>query len=191
MRYDISHKAIEMSYKALESKVNLTNNNIKKMKVSLDNLESTVKKVESDAFKSGLTERVEEAKRLLEDYSKCRDELLPILEEMKSLYEQDKVKNYYFTFGDSPTYPFKADQYVLVKARDDGQAIRTFKTFFPHNDDIFTINCAGYYTQKEWDIHVSSYYKDFATDAVKEPAAVLDLTDDETNENILRGECYD
>lgn len=67
----------------------------------------------------------------------------------------------YFTFGTASHFPYGRDEYVVIEALDQQKAIKEFMTRFP-DEDPNIINCAFYYTEKEWiDGEIGEkYYKD-------------------------------
>lgn len=70
------------------------------------------------------------------------------------------MKEFYFTFGTDPAYPYGIDDYVLVRAEDQAEARRKFKAVHPNRPGSPCINCAFVYTQEEFDSFRDKYYKD-------------------------------
>lgn len=66
--------------------------------------------------------------------------------------------NYYFTFGSDPRFPFKRGEYVLVKANDGNEACQKFKSKYPNRPGSPFINCAGIYTEEEFNKFRDVYY---------------------------------
>ena len=70
-----------------------------------------------------------------------------------------KNRKFYFTFGSDPGFPYQ-NTYLIVYAENLEEAINKFREHFPdrHKD---TINCAFYYTEKQWkDCEGEEYYKE-------------------------------
>lgn len=57
------------------------------------------------------------------------------------------MKNYYFTFGTSETYPFKGG-WIIVKAKNMSDAGVIFKTYFPNPENPNYCNCAETYPER-------------------------------------------
>ena len=70
------------------------------------------------------------------------------------------LKNYYFTFGSSKQYPYKRDQYIVVKAQNKQEAARKYRRKYPNPNAMEILNCADYYCQKEWDERIKQYYNE-------------------------------
>lgn len=68
------------------------------------------------------------------------------------------MNNYYFTFGSDSRFPFERGEYVLVKANDSNEACQKFKTKYPNRPGSMLINCAGIYTEKQFDKFRDLYY---------------------------------
>ena len=81
----------------------------------------------------------------------------------------DIKKNFYFTFGSDEGYPRECrNGYVKVIATDEREAFAIFRTAYPDRH-AGCLNCAFYYTQRQWDEFVGAHYIGIA------PAAVLSL----------------
>lgn len=174
--YDLTHKAIEYSYRALEA---WNNDLTKRIEEVYGRVRIEKNLLSAEHSKSEFNDTIKKLKELhaeITDLEGIQREILPALEEMKNLYDQDSVKNYYFTFGDSPCYPFKTEDYVLVRARDINKAAKCFKYFYPNYDDPFVLNCADYCGENVWKAEKAQYYMD--GDKVRHPAVVLDFTDE-------------
>lgn len=78
-----------------------------------------------------------------------------------------ELYNYYFTFGSAPYFPYQRGQYVVVKARNLGEAKRKYKEKHP-NRLPNTLNCACCYTEEVFNTFRDKYYKDV------EPAEVIE-----------------
>lgn len=57
---------------------------------------------------------------------------------------------FYFTFGTWKQYPYTRGQYLVVIASDKHDAAMKFKKKYPHPYDEMVLNCAAYYSEKEW-----------------------------------------
>lgn len=65
--------------------------------------------------------------------------------------EVDKsLKKYYFTYGTDPEYPFRGG-WTLIYAPDINSAAQIFKANHPNERDSSILNCADYYTAKEFE----------------------------------------
>ena len=73
------------------------------------------------------------------------DETFWIEEEVR---EVDPNKDYFFTFGSSPQFPFSGG-YLIVRAQNEHEAREKYKKHYPnvHNN---CLNCAFVYTEEEW-----------------------------------------
>lgn len=65
---------------------------------------------------------------------------------------------FYFTFGTWKQYPYTRGQYLVVIASDEHDAAMKFKKKYSHPYDEMVLNCAAYYSEKEWNESVSKYY---------------------------------
>ena len=61
---------------------------------------------------------------------------------------QKTLKNYYFTFGNNPQFPYH-DKYLIVKAYNAYQATELFRACYPDRIEGI-INCAFIYSEEEW-----------------------------------------
>lgn len=69
------------------------------------------------------------------------------------------MKEFYFTFGTDPAYPYGIDDYVLVRAGSYNEACEKFKAKHPNRPGSKFINCAFIYSRKEFDKFRDKYYK--------------------------------
>lgn len=69
------------------------------------------------------------------------------------------MKEFYFTFGTDPAYPYGINDYVLVRAENGNEACEKFKAKHPNRPRSRFINCAFIYTQEEFDSFREKYYK--------------------------------
>lgn len=60
----------------------------------------------------------------------------------------------YFTFGSDPGYPYGRGEYVLAVGGSRKDCIDAYKERHPNRPGSDAINCADYYTEKEWKEHV-------------------------------------
>lgn len=65
---------------------------------------------------------------------------------------------FYFTFGTWKQYPYTRGQYLVVIASDEHDAAMKFKKKYPHPYDEMVLNCAAYYSEKEWNESVSKLH---------------------------------
>ena len=63
----------------------------------------------------------------------------------------------YFTFGSDERFPYGRDDYVVAEGRDMAECLAAFKLAFP-NRTQGVLNCASYYTEKQWSTQVAPYY---------------------------------
>lgn len=68
------------------------------------------------------------------------------------------MKNFYFTFGSDPQFPFGRDDYVLVKANDLGEAVRMFDLVHPRRPGSNCVNCAFFYEEDDFLRFKDEYY---------------------------------
>lgn len=66
----------------------------------------------------------------------------------------------YFTFGSDPAFPYQRGDYVIIIGANKKDCLNTFKETYPNRPGSTALNCADYYSRKEWDMTVSEYYKD-------------------------------
>lgn len=71
-----------------------------------------------------------------------------------------ELRNFYFTFGSDPEFPYGRDDYVLIMCRDEGEACRLFNAVHPKRHKTNVMNCAFMYNEKQWEIGVQKYYRD-------------------------------
>ena len=78
------------------------------------------------------------------------------------------LKNYYFTFGSDPLYPYGAKDYVIVKAGAFSEALEKYKACHPNRPGSSAINCAFCYPEEEFSRFRDRYYKGV------EPAEIIE-----------------
>lgn len=76
------------------------------------------------------------------------------------------MKNYYFTFGSDPAYPYGQDDYVLVEAKDLDQAIHLFQAVHPNRPGSDCVNCAFWYGEERFKPIREAYYKETPTEII-------------------------
>lgn len=91
------------------------------------------------------------------------------LEVMKEIDEANKRhleewreqmgKNFYFTFGSDPAYPYGRDDYVKITCADEGTACKLFNALHPKRPGHNVMNCAFMYNQIQWDSEVKQWYE--------------------------------
>lgn len=59
------------------------------------------------------------------------------------------LRKYYFTFGTDNRYPYIGG-WVLVYATDIKHAANLFREKYPDRDNYGCLNCADYYSEKEF-----------------------------------------
>ena len=67
------------------------------------------------------------------------------------------MNKFYFTFGSDENYPYQ-NTYLIVVALTLKKAIEVFQKKYP-NRQSGAVNCAFWYTEKEWDQQVSLCYE--------------------------------
>lgn len=137
----------------IKNEQDANNKDIKKIRRILDDGLSELKK--EFHYKTGSPVSVTDLKlaTLLSRFEKLVDSAVPL-----------ENRNYYFTFGSHPDFPFQ-NTYLIVQAPDIDKAIAEFRKHYPDRKDG-SVNCAFWYTQKQWDKGAGSYY-------TKKPAAIL------------------
>ena len=60
------------------------------------------------------------------------------------------MKNYYFTFGTDPQYPYGINDYVLIRAENIRDAQLLFKERHPNRPGTDCLNYAFSYSEKEF-----------------------------------------
>lgn len=68
------------------------------------------------------------------------------------------MKNFFFTFGTDPLYPYGRDDYVKVVAPDIRSAVNIFRKHHPNRPGSKLVNCAFWYTEDEFAPMVDKYY---------------------------------
>lgn len=91
---------------------------------------------------------------------------LEVMKEVKEANERhlqewrDRMgRNFYFTFGSDPEYPFGRDDYVRITCRDAGTACNLFNALYPKRPGSDAMNCAFMYDQSAWDRDVKQWYE--------------------------------
>lgn len=82
-------------------------------------------------------------------------------------YRNAQPKSYYFTFGSNPAYPYGREDFIQILARDIHEAAAIFRKHYPNRPGSTSLNCADYYTEKQFSAIRPEYY------AGKQPAEVL------------------
>ena len=142
-------------------------NKVKQLQDELDNVAAVLRSYAADNFKiyKDAKEQLGEDSRLAIAKKAALDEVTSIMEELGIEWE---LKNFYFTFGSAKQYPYTLGQYLIVKAQDIREAARKYKRKYPNKYDETVLNCADYYSQKEWDERIKEYYKN------TEPAEIIE-----------------
>lgn len=68
-------------------------------------------------------------------------------------------RRFYFTFGSDPAYPFGRDDYVVVEAENENQAVGIFQALHPNRPGSSCVNCAAWYQEEAFDQFRDRYYK--------------------------------
>lgn len=68
------------------------------------------------------------------------------------------MKNYYFTFGSNPQYPYGREEYVKVSAPDVRTAVHIFQKHHPNRPGSNLVNCAFWYGEEEFLPMIDKYY---------------------------------
>ena len=76
-------------------------------------------------------------------------------------------RNFYFTFGSDPKFPFGPYDFVVVQAADIDQACRIFNEYHPPRAGSTLVNCAFIYPEAEFNSFRDKWY------AGREPAEVI------------------
>lgn len=142
-------------------------NKVQQLQAELDNVATVLRSYAADNFKiyKEAREQLGEDSHLAIAKKAALDEVTSIMEELGIEWN---LKNFYFTFGSAKQFPYTQEQYLIVKAQDMKEAARKYKRKYPNPYDDTVLNCADYYSQKEWDERIKNYYKD------TEPAEVLE-----------------
>ena len=106
-----------------------------------------------------------DSQEFYEVYDRLRG-YLEAVEEMERFLQQ-AYPAFYFTFGTDPQYPYGQDDYVVVRAENLSNAVQKFRQKYPNRPRSSAVNCAFWYTQKQWDNGTSQYY------AGREPADTI------------------
>lgn len=78
-------------------------------------------------------------------------------------------KNFYFTFGTDPRYPFGYNDYVLILCKDARTACKLFDAVHPPRTEGI-MNCAFMYGEEQWEKGVKEHYQG------REPIEVISVT---------------
>ena len=89
------------------------------------------------------------------------------------------LRKYYFTFGTSGKYPYKGG-WVTVYAVDIHHAIQLFREKYADRDNYGAINCADYYSEKEFTMKETGNFGAYCHDVIMPEGAELDDYKDET-----------
>ena len=95
-------------------------------------------------------------------------ELAALTDVMEELGIEWHLNKFYFTFGSAKQFPYGRGEYVVVIAQNIKEAARRYRRKYPNPYDDEILNCADYYSQKEWDERISKYYEG------KEPAKIIE-----------------
>lgn len=79
----------------------------------------------------------------------------------------DVYHKFFFTFGTDPQYPYGINDYVLVLAKTEAEAVDKFQEKHPNRPRSNAVNCAFWYNEKQWDSRTKQYYEG------REPAEVI------------------
>lgn len=81
-------------------------------------------------------------------------------------YEKEKHKNFYFTFGTDPKYPYPGC-YLIVEAFSKSSAIQRFRKKFPdRHKNVY--NAAFCYSQEEWEKYgCAAYYPEGPAEVIR------------------------
>lgn len=91
------------------------------------------------------------------------------------------MKNFYYTFGTDPQFPFGIEDYVVIEAVNINMANHIFMAKYPGPHENL-VNCAFYYTEEEFNRFRDKYYKGI------EPSDVIRV---QTHEDIAALEIID
>lgn len=73
-----------------------------------------------------------------------------------------ELQSFYFTFGSDEQYPYGRGDYVIVKAYDIRDAAKAYQRIYPNRDGSECLNCADYYSAKDWESIYKKYYNGVA-----------------------------
>lgn len=86
------------------------------------------------------------------------DVLETLIEETRKKFSGAFFQPFYFTFGSWEKYPFQ-DGYLVIYAEDIKMAALRFMELYPNPSNPEVLNCADYYSQREWIGITKTYYK--------------------------------
>lgn len=67
-------------------------------------------------------------------------------------------KRFYFTFGSDPRYDYGRDDYVIVEAENENQAVCIFQAVHPNRPGSSSVNCASWYSEEAFNQFRDQYY---------------------------------
>lgn len=71
----------------------------------------------------------------------------------------ERLQNFYFTFGSSPSFPFQ-EGYIIIKATTRDEAVDRFRHDYPDKNNS-CVNCSFIYDETEWkEGNIGRYYKE-------------------------------
>ena len=76
------------------------------------------------------------------------------------------MERLYFTFGSNPEHPYQRGQYIMVIGNTMKDCTNTFKKKYPNKAGSDSLNCADYYTEKNWKNIEKEYYKGKAPEEI-------------------------
>lgn len=88
------------------------------------------------------------------------------IEDLKMMMTEIYHK-YYFTFGTDCRYPYGINDYVLVLAKNEAEAVHKFQQKYPNRPESNLVNCAFWYDEEERNMYTKQYYEG------REPAEVI------------------
>ncbi len=79
--------------------------------------------------------------------------------ETHNLHRDMGTNRFFYTFGSDPKFPYGINDFVEVHADNLHQANLKFMGYFPCREpDSKVLNCASFYTEKEWEAIHQKYY---------------------------------
>lgn len=141
-------------------------NRVEQLQAELDNVAAVLRDYAEKNLKlyKDAVEKLGESSNLAIAKREALNEVTNIMEDLGI---ERELKSFYFTFGTAEHFPYTRGQYLIVKAQDIREAARKYKKKYPNPYDSMVLNCADYYTQKEWDEYVKSFYEN------EEPQEIL------------------
>lgn len=79
------------------------------------------------------------------------------IEDLKMMMT-DVYHKFFFTFGTDPQYPHGINDYVLVLAKTEAEAVDKFQQKYPNRPESNLVNCAFWYDEEEWNSRTKQYY---------------------------------